>query len=279
MDDILIPELSKGLLNKEGIWYPLGKEKISYPDSGNADCLQIEDSSFWFKHRNNCIAALVKRFAAKRVFWDIGGGNGFVAKGLQSSGISTILIEPGELGAQNAAKRGVKNVICATFESAGLNDNVIKSAGLFDVLEHIEDDLKFLKSLNQTMAKDGFLFITVPAYQTLWSKDDDYAGHFRRYTNSELKKKLKNSGFKPVFSTYIFSVLIFPILIFRTIGQKLDNSAEKKVGSIDKATKDHTKEGLLSILLQPFWKFELFLTKKLLKIPFGGSCLIVAKKI
>jgi len=268
--------ISKGLLNIEGIWYPSAKEKISYPDAGNADCLQIEDSSFWFKHRNNCIATLVKRYAANRVFWDIGGGNGYVSKGLQSSGISTILVEPGELGAQTAAKRGVKNVICATFEGAGLNDNVIKSAGLFDVLEHIEDDLMFLKSLNQTMAKDGLLFITVPAYQTLWSKDDDYAGHFRRYTTEKLNKTLDQAGFEPVFDTYIFSLLIYPVFLLRTLPGKL--GLGKNPSSKNKIQSDHKAGGLASKVLERIWNRELIRLKEDKKIPYGGSCLVVARK-
>jgi len=276
MDDLLIPQLSNHLFNKEGIWYPSEKEKISYPDAGNADCLQVEDSSFWFMHRNNCISTLVKRYAANRVFWDIGGGNGYVSKGLQSSGISTVLIEPGELGAKTAAKRGVKNVICATFEGAGLNSDVIKAAGLFDVLEHIEDDLKFLKSLNQTMAKDGLLFITVPAYQTLWSKDDDYAGHFRRYTTEKLNKILREAGFEPVFDTYIFSVLIYPVFLLRTLPGKL--GLGKNPSSKEKIQSDHKAGGLASKLLDWIWNKELIKLTQGKRISFGGSCLVVASK-
>lgn len=277
MTEIKIPQLSAGLVSKEGIWYPSEKEKISYPEAGNADCLQVEDNSFWFKHRNNCIATLVKKYAAERIFWDIGGGNGFVLKGLQASGISTVLIEPGELGAQTAAKRGVKNVICATFEGAGLNENVIQSAGLFDVLEHIEDDLKFLQSLNQTMAKDGLLFITVPAYQTLWSKDDDYAGHFRRYTTERLNKTLIQAGFEPVFDTYMFSALVYPVFLMRTLPGKLglgkDPSSKEKIQSDHKAG-----GGFASKILSGLWNRELNKLKAGKRIPYGGSCLVVAKK-
>lgn len=274
--EINIKELSSSLVEREGIWFPPEKAEISYPDSGNLDCFQIEDNSFWFRHRNNCIATLVDKHASGKIFWDIGGGNGFVAKGLQTAGISTILIEPGELGAQTASKRGVKNVICATFENAGLNNQVIEAAGLFDVLEHIEDDLGFLNSLNNSMSKDGMIFITVPAYQTLWSKDDDYAGHYRRYTTNQLNNTLNKAGFAPVFDTYIFSVLVLPVFLLRTIPSKL--GIGKDPSSKDKIQSDHKAEGLASKVLTSIWNNELKKLQDGKRISFGGSCLVVARK-
>lgn len=273
---INIKELSSSLVEREGIWFPPEKAAISYPDSGNLDCLQVEDNSFWFKHRNKCITTLVEKHASGKIFWDIGGGNGFVAKGLQTAGVSTILIEPGELGAQTASRRGVKNVICATFENAGLNNQVIEAAGLFDVLEHIENDLEFLKSLNKSMAKDGMIFITVPAYQALWSKDDDYAGHYRRYTTKQLNNTLDKAGFDPVFDTYIFSVLVLPVFLLRTIPSKL--GIGKDPSSKEKIQSDHQAEGLASKVLTTIWNNELNKLQNGKRISFGGSCLVVARK-
>ena len=71
------------------------KPKISYPDEANEMCFRIEENSFWFRHRNNCIIEVVKQFPPKGIFFDIGGGNGFVAKELEKNGIETVLVEPG----------------------------------------------------------------------------------------------------------------------------------------------------------------------------------------
>jgi SAM-dependent methyltransferase len=113
--------------------------------------------------------------------------------------------------------RGLKNIICSTLEDAGFKTNSLPAAGLFDVVEHISNDLCFLKTINFYMRPGGFLFITVPAYNILWSKEDVDAGHFRRYTLYELKKTLNKAGFKIEYATYIFSFLILPIFLFRTI--------------------------------------------------------------
>ena len=48
------------------------------------------------------------KYCANNVYFDVGGGNGFVAKGLEEKGISTVLIEPGIQGCINAKNRGLK---------------------------------------------------------------------------------------------------------------------------------------------------------------------------
>jgi hypothetical protein len=49
---------------------------MSFPEHGNAACLQVEDRSFWFRHRNRRVESAVRRFAPKGALPDIGGGNG-----------------------------------------------------------------------------------------------------------------------------------------------------------------------------------------------------------
>jgi hypothetical protein len=80
-----------------GIWFARRQERVSYPDQGNAACLAVEDRSFWFRHRNGCIVSLVRRFPPEGVFLDIGGGNGFVSRGLTAAGVTCALVEPGSM--------------------------------------------------------------------------------------------------------------------------------------------------------------------------------------
>lgn len=48
--------------------------RISYPEGGHAVCREVEDSSFWFAHRNRCIVAAVERMPPCGPILDIGGG-------------------------------------------------------------------------------------------------------------------------------------------------------------------------------------------------------------
>ena len=142
--------------DENGIYYSKSDSSISYPEEGNENCFQIEQDSFWFNHRNNIIAESVLKHSAKKVFFDIGGGNGFVAKRLQDDGIKTVLVEPGKTGVINAYKRGIKNVLCSTLEDAGFPPKRIDSVGLFDVVEHIEDDYAFLNNINKYLKDGGY---------------------------------------------------------------------------------------------------------------------------
>ena len=274
-------DLEKIALNiikgENGIYQSSKESSISYPESGNDDCMQIEEDSFWFKHRNNIIAESVMNFNGDRTFFDIGGGNGFVSKRIQQEGKNVVLVEPGNQGAINAKQRGVENVVCSTLEDAGFQKKSIDSVGLFDVVEHIEDDLKFMQNINDFLKEEGYVYITVPAHKILWSKEDDDAGHYRRYTLKTMSQLLENAGFKVEYSTYFFSILPLPIFLFRTIPSKL--GLNKNSNDIDKHKKEHSKkEGMLSGAIQKVWDKELRKVKSKKKISFGGSCFIVAKK-
>lgn len=260
------------------IWYSTITNEISYPSDGNQRLFEIENNSFWFRHRNQCILSVVEQFPPLNngTIFDIGGGNGFVSKALDSAGFDVTLVEPGQTGAKNAVSRGLPSVICATTESAGFKPNSLPAVGLFDVIEHIENDKLFLESLWDLMLDEGRLYITVPAYSFLWSEEDITAGHFRRYSLKSICDLLAQSGFKIEFQSYIFRILPVPIAIFRSLPYLLRISKRKKDKKINQ---DHNvQEGVLSKIINSILSLELKSLKKGKKMKFGGSCLIVAKK-
>jgi len=107
--------------SENGIYYSKSESSVSYPEEGNEVFLQIEEDSFWFNHRNNIIADSVQKYSPNKTFFDIGGGNGFVAKRLQNDGINTILIEPGKSGAMNATKEELRMSFVQLFKMLNLN--------------------------------------------------------------------------------------------------------------------------------------------------------------
>jgi 2-polyprenyl-3-methyl-5-hydroxy-6-metoxy-1,4-benzoquinol methylase len=265
------------LIVKNGVYFAKKESEISYPDSGNEICYQIEQNSFWFNHRNDCIIEAVNKYCPKSIFFDIGGGNGFVAKSLEDRGIQTVLIEPGIQGCLNAKNRNLTNVVCSTLENADFKKNTIEAVGLFDVVEHIEKDIDFLTSIYSYLKKDGYVFITVPAFQTLWSNEDKDAGHYRRYTTKKLEDKLTNIGFEIVQSTYIFSILPIAVFLFRTIPSKL--GFHKNSNDVNKYVGEHKKKiGIVNSILNKIWASELNKIKNGKRIWIGGSCFVIAKR-
>jgi 2-polyprenyl-3-methyl-5-hydroxy-6-metoxy-1,4-benzoquinol methylase len=259
-----------------GMWLSSAKRFISYPDDGNREYYEIEENSYWFKHRNNCITSVVRQFSPNEIFFDVGGGNGFVSKALQEAGITTVLVEPGLEGAINATRRGITNVICSTLEDAGFKLNSISAIGLFDVVEHIDNDSLFLDKIFTYISTGGLLYVTVPAYQTLWSNEDVAAGHYRRYTLKSIRAALRAANFKIEYSSYFFSLLPIPILLFRTIPSLLGLNKTTK-NSRHKRQHESLK-GILGTVTNKLWNREVTALSNQRKIRFGSSCLVVARK-
>ncbi|MBZ5581604.1 MAG: class I SAM-dependent methyltransferase [Acidobacteriia bacterium] len=173
----------------------------------------------------------IRRFPPSGAVFDIGGGNGYVALAIQESGFDVVVVEPGPDGARNARRRGIRSVICATVENAGFLDRSMAAAGLFDVLEHIEDDLGFLKSLARRLLAGGRLYLTVPAFSALWSQEDNDAGHYRRYTLRQLRNVLERAGLEAEYLTYFFACLPAPILLSRGAPVSARHPAPARGGS------------------------------------------------
>jgi SAM-dependent methyltransferase len=280
---MMVPFLDFGLIADnieliDGIWYSKGGTDISYPEDANSTCFQLEDSSFWFNHRNAVIIEILKKFPLPGGYLlDVGGGNGFVASAIGKNGFSTILVEPGKCGIQNAQKRGIKNLVCSSLEDLQIKGSSIPAIGLFDVLEHIEKDEDFLVQILKILKFEGRIYLTVPAFNLLWSGEDIYAGHIRRYNLSAISDVLKRAGFLIEYKTYLFSILPIPVFFFRSLPFKLGLSSDSQ--NYNNRVHEHSRrKGIIGGFLDRIWSWEIKKIRRSEMIPFGGSCLIVAKK-
>jgi len=148
---------------------------------------------------------------------------------------------------------------------------------LLDVIEHIEDEVSFLKYvIAQTYidAETRFI-ISVPAYQSLFVAHDVYLKHYRRYTNKTLIQAIEAAGLKNEKVHYFFFTLLIPRIIEKwkelLLGRK--NNAEgignwKSKGFIDKL--------IIFVLYIDYFKLQL-LAKWGIKLP-GLSNLVVCRK-
>jgi SAM-dependent methyltransferase len=275
MDDLgaIAPGLN---CDADGIWRARSAAAIDYPDEANAFCFAIEERSFWFAHRNAIIVEAVRRFPPAGPIADIGAGNGFVSMGLGAAGFSTVVIEPGPAGARNAHARGLAPVVCATLGDARFADSTLAAAGLFDVLEHIADDLGFLAELHRVLEPDARVYITVPAFGWLWSSEDELVGHHRRYSIASLTRALVRSGFRVDYATYFFAPLPLPLWLLRTVPSRLgarttldprQTAAELQPSAV--------VANLVARALSPERRF----VRRGWRIPLGTSCLAVAAAV
>lgn len=277
-------DLAKISMNLEesadGLWRARHSSAVSYPDWGNAACFQVEDSSFWFQHRNACILEAVKLFPPGGPVFDIGGGNGYVAKGLQNAGLEVVLVEPGITGARNAQQRGIHTVICATVQDAGFVQQSLAAIGLFDVLEHIEKEKEFLAELREFLIPGGKIYLTVPAYNLLWSREDIDAGHQRRYSRQALRNALLSAGFRIDFLTGFFRFLPPAILLGRVLPYRLGRSSEDAANVNHQMKQQHVPQNrFVRLVLQELQRRERLGLQSKTEAKFGASWLAVGSKI
>lgn len=270
--------ISNGLhQSPEGIWSASRQETVSYPADGHAGCFQVEDDSFWFRHRNDCIAAMVKlNPPPPGAFLDIGGGNGYVAQRLQADGHDVVLIEPGATGAANAKHwRGLANVVCATIEDAQFEPEAFSAIGVFDVIEHIENDRAFLQAATRLIPRGGMAYFTVPCHSWLWSRSDVISGHFRRHTFATLRSLLE-PDYDIVYMSHYFRPLPLPQFLLRALPYRLGFRRRKGVLAVE--TEHGTGKGAMSRILSRLLQGEVanVLAGKTMRV--GASALVAARR-
>jgi 2-polyprenyl-3-methyl-5-hydroxy-6-metoxy-1,4-benzoquinol methylase len=275
----------KNLTYSDGIYRSKKVSHVNYPQSGNDIFSSIEDNSFWYRHRNNCIVGALNNFNPEGQIYDIGGGNGYVSMAIQNHGFQVTLIEPDIQGIYNAKERGIKNLINSSFSDLEFGESKMENVGLFDVLEHIQDDSSFIGQISLNMRNGGLLFITVPSYQGLYSLEDTHDGHFRRYLMSDLVKMLENNGFNVEYSTCFFTYLIIPMYFLRALPTRFHMGKYKSIETY-MAKQDKSKyqaehqvgSRTFHYFLNIIHKVEMLFIRRNCKMKFGASCLIVARK-
>jgi len=269
-------DIAPGLrYDNRGFWVTPEEAEISYPEYGNDFCYSVEDQSLWFAHRNNVILAAVRRYeTAGALIFDVGAGNGCVAAALAGAGFRTVAIEPSPSGVANAVKRGLDSVVLGPLPSSAFRHGTAEAIGLFDVVEHIESDLTYLQSLVPYLKPGGRLYVTVPAYQFLWSDNDAIGGHYRRYTLPRMRQVIQGAGYAVKYETYFFAFLPLPIFLFRSLPSRF---RVKRTWNPSPAHHG-VLSARISSVAERVLAFESRRTARGKSIPFGASCLIVAQR-
>jgi hypothetical protein len=247
---------------------------VSYPIEAHAQFAAIEDSSFWFRHRNAIIQTVVGHYPPSGPIIDVGGGNGSVALALKLSGLATIVVEPGPVAARTAHDRGL-TVIRSPFNAEMFVAGSVPAIGLFDVIEHVPDDLQLLTACRTVLCEGGMVYVTVPALQWLWSSDDQFAGHFRRYSQRLLYQRLIAAGFDVLLLSAFFSLLVPPVALLRTLPSIL---GLRKLRGPKEAIQHHQANRPIGKMIERMLSFEKILLARQTTVPFGTSLIAVARR-
>jgi SAM-dependent methyltransferase len=239
---------------------------------------QMEQKHFWHVGRREIILDVLRRNIpdlTESKMLEVGCGNGSVLTFLNKNGIK---VEGGDIFMEGLAfcRQQVDTVPLYQLDVLALPfRDEFDVIGLFDVLEHIDDDSKALMEIGQALKRSGVLLITVPAYRFLWSYFDEFSHHKRRYSRDGLISKLRQAGFTVKKASY-YMFFLFPLLAaIRLIGNTRHRSGDSqvKVGmALEMKTVPVVNEVFLGLL-----KLERFLLRYF-NLPFGTSLIVLAKR-
>jgi SAM-dependent methyltransferase len=145
------------------------------------------------------------------------------------------------------------------------------AVGLFDVMEHLEEERPVLEAAHRVLRPGGLLLVTVPANESLWSYFDVLACHKRRYGKEQLRERLVDAGFEIQFLSYYMAVTFPILLMWRRLARTLA-SASAQSGAADLRVYPIANELL-------FWVLSIKRHVLLWRgLPFGTSLIAVARR-
>jgi len=238
------------------------------------DLAGLEAGHFWFRARNRLIIWALKKYCPQfQSFLEIGCGTGYVLSGIASV-FGRARIHGSELFTAGltfaAARQPAIDFMQMDARHIPFIDE-FDAIGAFDVLEHIEEDEQVLMQMNGALKPRGTMLLTVPQHDWLWSSVDDYACHVRRYSAKELHAKVENAEFEILRSTSFVSSLL-PIMWLSRFAQK---GPAKDVNALA----EFRISPLLNYLFEKLLSSEIAMIRCGMGFPFGGSRLIVARKL
>lgn len=266
--------MANPLITIEGFkcYAPLFLEDTTHFPRENYEALySLEKEHFWFESRNRIINYFIRKHldtGKACTVLEVGCGTGFVLESIAAT-YPYFTLEGTEIYLEGLKFASRRLPFINFFQSdARVLPFVDKYDAVcaFDVIEHIEEDLETLKSIHKSLKPGGYIFLTVPQHMWLWSKQDEFACHKRRYIRKQLKNKLSQAGFMlHSITSFVFTLL--PLMLL----SRLKNSDPSEMNEF-KISKP------LNTFLSFGMKFDELLIKNNISLPLGGSLLAVAQK-
>lgn len=235
---------------------------------------QLEDRHFWFLGRRNIFFDLLGRVLQGRndlQILEVGCGAGGMLGPLARFGTVTGLDIAKDYVAY-CHRRGHQRVLAGSGYELPFRDQSFDLVAAFDTIEHIPDDGRVLREIRRVLKPGGRVFLSVPAYQFLYSQNDRVAHHQRRYTAHQLRERLRAAGLTPQRLSY-FNTFLFPLILPAVLVLKLK---EKLFGLPEGQTNlSHSFAGPVNRAFAAVMSSEKLLLRHM-EFPFGHSLLALA---
>jgi SAM-dependent methyltransferase len=243
----------------------------------------IEDTHFWFVSRNNVLAAalatLASKVAASGAVLEIGCGTGNTLRVIREMlpRVTLVGMDPFHAGLLHAKHRTNASVVEGRIEQMPFRKR-FSLIGMFDVLEHVEDEVAALAAVYASLETGGRFVVTVPADPSLWSRVDEESHHQRRYTEAHLRKMLSGAQFEIEYVTHFMSVTYPALWVSRHVDRWLTAASRKSASTRDSAIERELRvPRLVNAVCGQLLRLEVPFIKRRYRLPVGTSLLAIAR--
>ncbi len=205
--------------------------------------------------------------AEARSFIDVGCGAGDLSLDLCRRGLSGIGVDFSENAIAQAKEnlkryieKGQYKLLKGDVMELELDAEESDLAFSMMVMEHVEDDTKFIRQIAAGVKYGGHVIVAVPGRMDKWGPEDDTVGHLRRYENYQLKNVLEEAGLQDVT---VWSVAVPTANILFDVGNffvKRSKELSKKKWSLREQTETSGVREIPFKTVFPAW-FRVILNK------------------
>jgi SAM-dependent methyltransferase len=238
---------------------------------------RLEERHFWFRGRRNIFFDLLDQEIARR---PSAGRRRILEIGCGAGGMLGPLQRYGDVYGADIAldylhycrQRGFPRMACTSGYQLPFAEATFDLVALFDTIEHIPDDRAVLAEARRVLRPGGHVFVSVPAYQFMYSQNDRVVHHQRRYTRRTLRTSLESAGLLVKKLTY-FNTFLFPLILPAVMVLKLK---EKLIGLPEGQTNlNHEFIGPVNDAFALAMSSERFWLRHM-DFPFGHSLIAMA---
>ena len=184
---------------------------------------QLEDWYWWFVGKRRLVASLLHKLVSldgAALILDVGCGTGGMTAALLSDygRVSGVDLSPTALGF--CRRRGLSNLCQASALRLPFADRSFALITVFDVLYHLGNDVAALREVWRVCRPGGSVLLTDPAFEFLRGPHDLAYDTRRRYTASQIRRKLEATGFRVQKASYanaFLSPVVFAVRRWKRI--------------------------------------------------------------
>lgn len=243
--------------------------------------LDLEQSHWWFRGRRAIFRELMERRIRPTLgsgpvrSLDLGCGVGGNLEMLAAHGVAAgIDYDRGALSAARA--RGFTRLARADGARLPFADGSFDVVTALDAIEHMDDDDAAVRECARVLRPGGMLFLSGPAYQFLYTRQDAVVHHRRRYTIGRVTTLFEAADLEIAHASYI-NVLLFPAIFVALLVIKLKQRLSPRAAGDRRSNASIRFPRPLNEMLAAIFSAEKRVVTRV-RVPFGHSLVVIGRK-